>query len=321
MNDQLTDALAGEMDLEAMASALDWGFGRARAEYDLRRINLARAGFDFRPHARHYCEQVSGLDLRDVAVEDFHRHLPVALQVPNEVNLNACTHRADDTSDPALYRDYIRLVLHIANHVLGRDLVFEARPAMRLHFPQPAPDNYRLPSGEMACYHNDMMFGEYGEQFNCWLSITRCRGSSGLQVAGLTDSCRILGRFIGTLGLSQQEFGESRVCFFEWLRDNEAAHRFVASRVRPLETEPNEMVMFDPVKIHGTAENVEDATRASIDFRVLPADDYDQIMAAMARRDEAIGSFDGMRHVRGDYYHRQTIREYAAATGLTEVPR
>ncbi len=293
-----------------------WTFGRARAEFDLRRVDLARLGLDFSRHSREYCERVTGVDLAGIAVEDFHRHVPVEMQTPNDVNINACTHLIEESEDAALYRDYIRTLLHISYEVLDSDLVFEAKPFLRLHFPQRMPDHFRLANGEMACYHNDMMFGEYCQQFNCWLSITRCRGSSGLQVASLADSCRIVDRFIGALGLGEADYAESRVRFFEWMRDDEDAYGFVKERIAPLESEQNELVMFDPIKIHGTAENMQDMTRSSIDFRILPLEDYDHIVRRAAENAEKITSFDGMVYVRGDYYHTATIREYAAAHGL-----
>ncbi len=301
------------------ADAIDpfrWSFGRAREEFDLRRVDLAPLKLDFSCHSREYCERVTGVDLTGVAVEDFHRHIPVEMQTPNEVNVNACTHLIQEAEDVALYRDYIRALLYISYEVLGSDLVFEAKPFLRLHFPQPMPSHFRLANGKMACYHNDMMFGEYAEQFNCWLSITRCRDSSGLQVASLADSCRIVDRFVDSLGLTQPDFTESRTRFFEWMRDDEEAYRFVKDRVSPMESEANELVIFDPVKIHGTAENIEDTTRSSIDFRIVRLDDYERIIHKAAENAEKITSFDGMVYVRGDYYHSATIREYAMAHGL-----
>ena len=293
-----------------------WSFGRAREAFDLRRVNLTPLKLDFSGHSREYCERVTGVDLTGVAVEDFHRHIPVEMQTPNEVNINACTHLIQEAEDAALYRDYIRVLLHISYEILGSDLVFEAKPFLRLHFPQRMPSHFRLANGEMACYHNDMMFGEYAEQLNCWLSITRCRGSSGLQVASLVESCRIVDRFVDSLGLAQPDFAESRARFFEWIRDDEDMHRFVKERVSPMESEANELIMFDPIKIHGTAENIEDTTRSSIDFRIMPLDDYERIIRRATENAEKITSFDGMLYVRGDYYHSATIREYAMTHGL-----
>lgn len=296
--------------------SMRWRFGRAREEFDLKRIDLTPLGLDFSVHSREYCERVTGLDLTGIAVEDFHRYVPVEMQTPNEVNINACTHLIQEAEDKALYRDYIRVLLHISYEILGADFVFEAKPFLRLHFPQRMPNHYRLANGQMACYHSDMMFGEYAEQFNCWLSITRCRGSSGLQVASLADSCRIVDRFVDSLGLEPQDYAESRPRFFEWMRDDEDAYRFVRERISPMNSEPNELVMFDPVKIHGTAENVEDATRSSMDFRILPLDDYTRIIRLATENAEKITTFDGMVYVRGDYYHSATIREYARAHDL-----
>jgi hypothetical protein len=309
----------GTKGAESAADAMDpmrWRFGRAREEFDLRRIDLTSLAMDFSVHSREYCERVTGVDLTGVAVEDFHRHIPVDMQTPNDVNINACTHLIQEAEDAALYRDYIRVLLHISYEVLGSDLVFESKPFLRLHFPQPMPSHFRLANGEMACYHNDMMFGEYAEQFNCWLSITRCRASSGLQVASLADSCRIVDRFVDSLGLTAHDFAESRPRFFEWMRDDEDAYRFVKERVSPMQSEANELVMFHPLKIHGTAENIEDTTRSSIDFRIMPLDDYDRVIRQASENADKITTFDGMVYVRGDYYHSATIREYARAHGL-----
>ncbi len=304
------DNVPGGMD------PMRWRFGRAREAFDLRRIDLTPLAVDFSVHSREYCERVTGVDLTGIAVEDFHRYIPVEMQTPNDVNINACTHLIQEAEDAALYRDYIRVLLHISYEILGTDFVFEAKPFLRLHFPRRMPDHFRLANGQMACYHSDMMFGEYAEQFNCWLSITRCRGSAGLQVASLADSCRIVDRFIDSLGLSTHDYAESRARFFEWMRDDEDACRFVKDRVSPMSSEPNELVMFDPVKIHGTAENVEDTTRSSIDFRILPLDDYTRVIRLATENSEKITTFDGMVYVRGDYYHSSTIREYARAHDL-----
>lgn len=202
---------------------------------------------------------------------------------------------------------YRELIAFIARDVLGFDVVFEAQPVLRFHPPGPMMDRYRCHAdGGMLAFHSDLMLGDRFEQLNCWLPLTTSTRSNGLQHLPLESSIGVLEQFIALEQLDIFSLPSSREQFFRCLDTDDELRALVRDNVRSLETDYGGLWVFDPRIIHGTAENREQTTRVSIDFRLLPKDAYDRHRADVAQGDETECFFGGVPMLRGHFYDGRT---------------
>lgn len=241
-------------------------------------------------------------------LDRLHQVVPLELQQPEETNLNSLSIRVSEEI-PELNRLYHLFIRHLAQNVFKEDLVFEERPQLRFHFPVKAPNRYRLKNGQLATQHSDVLLGDYFEQTNCWLPLTKCAGSSALQFITLDESIPLLKEFIDCHQLDLKGLYQSRKLFFEHLQLNPGYFERIVRVCKPYEIDYENLLMFDPRCLHGTAENHEDATRVSIDFRVLRVSDYE---VALKRRKVAGVSdldFEDEPLLKGGYYHSKTAFE------------
>jgi hypothetical protein len=185
-------------------------------------------------------------------------------------------------SEPALRKPYLKLVTWLAREVLKFDVVFEANPPLRFHWPMPMPDRFRSPEGTLLCHHSDIMGGDPIEQLNGWLPLTTCRSTNALQYIPFTQSQVLLRRFAERFNLGIAELLQSRTRFYEELYANQPYRNELMQSALALEIDYGEVAIFDARLIHGTAENVEETTRVSIDFRLLPVSDYQVLAKAWA---------------------------------------
>jgi len=72
---------------------------------------------------------------------------------------------------------------------------------------------------------------------------------------------------------------EGRPRFFNKLNEDRAFREKVFRHCVPLEAEYGEIILFDPRLVHGTSENMDDHTRVSSDFRLLPVADFEAMSA------------------------------------------
>lgn len=269
------------------------GDGLRRVRYPTDRIDLLS---EVREHV------VScGLE-SPLALEDLHHRMRPEDQ--NQANRYLTTNLNKTIVGIArVYRDLVR---YIAREVLGFDVVFEASPPLRFHFPIQMPDRFRAKDGTLIAYHTDTLVGDYFEGINCWVPLTRCFGTCALQGAPLADSISILNRFASELDFDETTYFTGRERFYQKLHSDDSLQKSVLQSCRPLEADYGEFLMFDPRIIHGTAENVEDTTRVSLDFRLVPLKAYEAIMRGLeVSRDTAL-EFSGMASVRGSFYDQQT---------------
>lgn len=241
-------------------------------------------------------------------LDDLHLRVPQEAQLTEEGPLGAVSTNVNDTV-PSLAHAYRGLIRYLAREVLGFDVVFEKNPFLRFHFPVRMPERYRSAQGTILAHHSDTMLGDYFEQINCWLPLSNCYGTNTLQCATLGTSVEILSDFAAELGFDAEAYATSRQRFFEKLLADEALQERVLQSCSPLETNYGEVVMFDPRIVHGTAENIENGTRVSIDFRLLPLDVYEAYARHFAESGQEPPEFDGMQLLKGGYYDERTAFE------------
>lgn len=173
---------------------------------------------------------------------------------------------------PEVYESYQRLLKRITVDLLQSDVFFEREPFLRIYFPQKLPDRFRLPNGKVACYHVDSMLRESFDEINFWLGLSSSYDSNALQLGeNLADSLALLAGFVKTYSLDKEQFFDSRELFFEYLKMNPSVYEQIKSFCRPFNLSQGDLCLFDSRILHGTAENCEQTTRVSIDFRLIPA--------------------------------------------------
>lgn len=233
-----------------------FGSGQVIREYDAARFdlagNLARliAEKGLAPP-----ERVAALP----SLSELHRILPPELTALDDTELNRVSQAFYDTDERflAVYRALIKQAL---SPLFGADLLFQSTPTIRFHFPHQKGFLWR------PRYHTDIMLGHPPQEVNVWLPLTRSFGTNSMCIAPLEDSLRILGG-------EDYDFD----AFALRTQTDEAFSRACAAASRPVELEPGQFLMFDPRCLHATQYNDTDATRISIDFRVIPVAEFDRI--------------------------------------------
>jgi hypothetical protein len=263
--------------------------------------------FDLRAAAAEHVA-MRGYTETPLPLDDLHLRVPKEAQLTEEGPLGAVSTNVNDTV-PSLGHAYRGLIRYLAREVLGFDVVFEKNPFLRFHFPVRLPERYRSAKGAILAHHSDTLLGDYFEQINCWLPLSTCYGTNTLQCATLGTSVEVLSDFAAELGFDAEAYATSRQRFFEKLLADEALQERVLQSCSPLETRYSEVVMFDPRIIHSTAENTENGTRVSIDFRLLPLDVYEAYVRHFAESGQEPPEFDGMQLLKGGYYDERTAFE------------
>ena len=201
-------------------------------------------------------------------------------------------------ANPSVREAYLRLVRFLARDVLRFDVVFEANPFLRFHVPAPMPLRYRGNDGRLLAHHNDILVGDSYDQINCWLPLTRCRGTAAFHMSTLERSQSLLLRFAADRGLDATTFVGSRALFYERLAMDRAFRDEVVASCLPIEIDYGEVVVFDSRVLHATTENTEDLTRISIDFRLAPVPAYERRATA-----------GGTAPLKGAFYDERTAFE------------
>lgn len=210
--------------------------------------------------------------------------------------------------NPAIREAYQQLVKFVALEVLHFDVVFEANPFLRFHVPATMPLRYRSKDGKLLTHHNDILVGDPFEQVNCWLPLTRCRGTGAFHISTLEQSTPLLLRFAAERGLDATTFIGSRPLFYEMLATDQAFQDEVVGICVPIEVDYGELVIFDPRVLHATTENFDDWTRISIDFRLVPLPTYEERAARYLGSGQPPAT-GGPAPLKGSFYDERTAFE------------
>ena len=197
---------------------------------------------------------------------------------------NAVSRAFFDTS-PAFIDAYERLINDVlVDQIVGADCLFQRTPTIRFHFPN-----------QDGCFwhpriHNDLMLGHPPQEINVWLPLGRTQGTSGMRIADLAAS----------VALIEEVDHDYAVLARKGQHDPDFRRRYKAASV-PVELAYGEFIVFDPRCIHAPQYNVSDLTRVSLDFRIIPVEDYDAMRLAYRGTGKR-----RMPFARGAYYHDQS---------------
>lgn len=204
---------------------------------------------------------------------------------------------------------YHRFVRWLAGY-LGHDCVFERDPQVRYHIPGRFDDRYRLPDGSLCSFHSDTLLRDYFQQVNVWLPLCDVRGTAALAVVDYSVSLEVLEAFAAELDYCSIRFRSARAEFFQFLLRRHDLRRKIQEASSPVEMKYGQCLLFDPRVLHGTAENIENETRVSIDFRIVPMDYYKIIINEIHQQGWVTDQYEGDSLERGYFYDAKTAYEF-----------
>ena len=207
-----------------------------------------------------------------------------------------------------MIEEYHKFVNWLSQH-LGFDFVFEHNPLVRYHIPAKLDDRYRLPDGELFTHHSDTQLGDYFQQINMWLPFCDVKNTAALSVCSKHTSICTLKAFAREQDYSYDEYKDSRVAFFDYAKQRPQLMADLRTDAMPTNLRYGQCLMFDPRVLHGTAENTENMTRVSMDFRIVPVDDYESIIKELELQGGRPNSYEGEGLIKGEFYNALTARE------------
>lgn len=274
--------------------------GRTLMQFDAGR-------FDFLLAVQEYIETKQNKNITP-PLESLHEQVPLTTQWASGESLNHYSAYLSEASQN-LVDTYYRFIKYMSQEMVDYDFVFEANPMLRVHFPVKLPDRFRSNEGKILAYHSDTLLDSPFEEINCWLPLTSCEGNASLQIADLINSKIILDEFCNGIDYDSERYLSGRMEFFHKLNNDKQFQMRVIDACQSLAIDYGNILLFDSRTIHGTAENDTDKTRVSIDFRIIPIEQYNEINASYHQSGNSIPSFEGQPIMKGGFYHEQSARE------------
>ena len=77
----------------------------------------------------------------------------------------------------------------------------------------------------------------------------------------------------------------------------------------PANMKYEQCLLFDPRVLHGTAENISDETRVSMDFRIVPINDYNKIIEEIRKQNKKPDQYEGNQLIKGEFYNELSAHE------------
>jgi ectoine hydroxylase-related dioxygenase (phytanoyl-CoA dioxygenase family) len=241
-----------------------------------------------------------------VALEELHLYIEKEQQVadPND-GLNNISKLFYKTNQQ-FQHVYFKFIKYIAQNLLDFDFIFQETPTIRFHFPNCLSKSiHRSEDGIIIGHHNDPMLGHPFEEINCWLPLTQCYRTNTLQLVSLKDSIALLNHFCKDFDFQEEVYHSvGRAKFFDKLVLDENFREQVVRKTFPVVTKPGEIILFDSRCIHTPADNLENSSRISMDFRLIPLHVYETI----TRTYKSAGR-SGRLFVRGDVFYSKSALE------------
>ncbi|MGE8176477.1 phytanoyl-CoA dioxygenase family protein [Pseudomonas fluorescens] len=229
-------------------------------------------------------------------------------EICNHLEDSGHWHDPLQTLGEPMIREYYKFVNWLSHH-LGFDFVFENDPLIRYHIPSKLDDRYRLADGELFTLHSDTLLGDYFQQINMWLPFCDVKNTGALSVCSKNASINTLKNYVKEQGYTYDKYKESRVNFFDYAKQRPQLMADLRSDAMPTNLRYGQCLMFDPRILHGTAENVENTTRVSMDFRIIPLDDYESIIKELKLQSGRPNSYEGKGLIKGEFYNTLSARK------------
>jgi hypothetical protein len=200
----------------------------------------------------------------NVKLEELHLHIPQELKdygMDDGVNLLS-TYLYD--TDAEFTAHYLRFVKECIGGHFPYPFYFQATPTVRIHCPDGKNSNH------YPRYHTDIGYGHPPQEINLWLPLTEPQGGQrhGFRLASVANSRRIL-----------EAFGYDFTPFINRAVNDPAYNQSLHALAPQVDTPFGRCFAFDARCIH-TGEPLISHTRASIDVRIIPVEDFNALTLA-----------------------------------------
>jgi hypothetical protein len=162
-------------------------------------------------------------------------------------------------TDEQFMHEYHQFIKFLREQIVTEPFWFQAIPTIRIHCPDGKNNNH------YPRYHTDIGYGHPPEEMNLWIPLTDILTGHGFRIMSLAASKKIIEQF---------DFD------FEPFIDNAINNKNFSNNCdtlsEPVTTELGSVIAFDSRCIH-TGEPLKTHTRVSIDIRILPISQYEQM--------------------------------------------
>lgn len=194
-------------------------------------------------------------------LETIHERIPQEMKNYNyNDGVNKITTYLYDT-DEQFINTYHKFIKECIRSYFKYPFYFQATTTIRIHCPGGENSNH------YPRYHTDIGYGHPPQEINLWMPLTEPQGEQGhgFRIMSLADSRKILDGF----DYDFEPFINKAINDKEY---NYYCHQFAPQ----VKTRFGKFIAFDPRCVH-TGEPLEKHTRASIDIRILPVEDYEKM--------------------------------------------
>jgi len=171
----------------------------------------------------------------------------------------------------------------IVNHI-GQNAYIQKTPTNRFSFPFSKGMSYRD-------YHIDIMLGHPPEEINVWVPFTN---------SSLTKSFKILPLDYSLELLSKYNYDMQVIHFEIW--NNDKLFESLEKNSIFVELSPGKALLFDSRCFHASVMNESNYTRVSMDVRIIPERDYDNLPFTYIGTGRRKSQF-----IAGDYYSKTKV--------------
>ena len=136
--------------------------------------------------------------------------------------------------------------------IFKEPIYFQSVPTFRFHFPNQKGYEWE------DRYHTDIMLGHPPYEFNVWIPLTKVFSTNSMRITPLDDSLR----FLEGVNYDFELFAEN-VQYDDYFIKN------LKEKSSSLEMDYGQFIIFDPRCLHCTQNNQTNATRISLDIRII----------------------------------------------------
>jgi sporadic carbohydrate cluster 2OG-Fe(II) oxygenase len=224
--------------------------------------------------------------MNDTSLEKLHTNLQQKDMDVDLYGFNKITASTYASSEElkSLYKQFMSEVII---PLIGQDSYIQKTPTNRFSFPFANGVNERF-------YHNDLMLGHPPEEINVWVPFTNTIKSQSFKILPLDKSIVLL----ETYNFKLEDLKNA-------ISNDDSVYSFINENSHYVEMSLGEAMLFDSRCLHGVRKNRSEFSRASMDIRILPVDDFS---IRPFKYKGSKGTKRQSHFTPGDYYFNDPVR-------------
>ena len=218
-----------------------------------------------------------------VPLDKLHNYLSLEDMQVDKNQINNVIKSLYDTNktNTNLYQKFMSEI--IANHI-GENAYIQKTPTNRFSFPFSKGMSYRD-------YHIDIMLGHPPEEINVWVPFTNSSLAKSFKILPLEYSLELLKKY---------NYDMQAIHFEIW--NNNKLFDSLEKNSIFVELKPGQALLFDSRCFHASVLNKSNYTRVSMDVRIIPVRDYNNLPFTYIGTGRRKSEF-----ITGDYYSKTEV--------------